>query len=84
MFLHGKYLGNYGASDLNSSRVYLSYLLFPVILCSGSSAAHVASGEKNSWENQWELPLLQLCEATLQFSLLPAGRPLSVENSRHR
>lgn len=49
MFLDGKYLGNYGASDLNSLHVYLSCIPFPVIVCPGSSAAHVASGEKNSW-----------------------------------
>lgn len=44
MFLHGKYFGSCGTSDLNSLCVYLSCPLFPMTLCSRANADHVAHG----------------------------------------
>lgn len=88
MFLHGKYFGNCGASDLNSLCVYLFCLLFPMTPCSRSNADHVAHGEKTSWYNEWELPghlpFPQLRDTTVQFRLLKTRHPLSLEDSRHR
>jgi hypothetical protein len=48
MIPHGKYLGKWGASDLNSLLVCLSYPFFLRIWLSMLGVDNMSSGEKNS------------------------------------